>query len=172
MVSRAGGRWAAYGASACGGLFALVSLYWALGGKVGLDTVGALATTMARSGGATAALVLGAVVALKVLGAVLALGLVQRWGRVLPQSWLLAVAGVASVLLILYGGIEVIAEALVEVGVIRPAGPVDWRALGWHLGLWDPLFLVWGLLLAVATWSSLKGRRKRKEEEVRPATSN
>lgn len=166
MGRRAGGRWAAYGASACGGLFALVSLYWALGGKVGLDTVGALATTMARSGGATATVVLAAVVALKFLGAALALGLVQRWGRVLPRRWLLAVAGAASVLLILYGGIQVIAEALVEVGVIRPAGTVDWRALGWHLGLWDPLFLVWGLLLAVATWSNLKGLRRCQEEEV------
>lgn len=87
----------------------------------------------------------------------LALGLAQGCGRVLPESWLPAVAG--AVLVAFYGGIEVIAEALVEVGVIRPAAPVDWQALGWHLGLWDPLFLVWGLLLAVATWSNLKRLR-------------
>jgi hypothetical protein len=46
---------------------------------------------------------------------------------------------------------EVTAEALVETGAIKPSGSVDWTALRWHLELWDPWFLVWGLLLAVAT---------------------
>jgi FtsP/CotA-like multicopper oxidase with cupredoxin domain len=32
------------------------------------------------------------------------------------------------------------------------AGPVDWTALRWHLFLWDPWFLSWGLLLGVAAW--------------------
>jgi len=36
-------------------------------------------------------------------------------------------------------------------GAIKPSGSVDWAALRWHLGLWDPWFLVWGLLLAAAT---------------------
>ena len=45
-----------------------------------------------------------------------------------------------------------IAEALVELGVIRPAGSVDWVALRWHLELWDSWFLLWGLLLGTATW--------------------
>lgn len=27
---------------------------------------------------------------------------------------------------------------------------VDWYALRWHLLLWDPWFLVWGLLLGAA----------------------
>jgi hypothetical protein len=46
----------------------------------------------------------------------------------------------------------VIAEALVELGVIRPAGSVDWLALRWHLELWDSWFLLWGLFLGTATW--------------------
>lgn len=152
-------RWVAYAASACGGMFALVSLYWTVGGTVGLDTVGGFAERMARSGTATATLVLALVVVLKCLGAALALALVQRWGRALPRRWLLAAAVAASVLLILYGGVQVLAESLVETGIIRPAGHVDWSDLGWHLGLWDSWFLVWGLLLGAATWSNL-GRRQ------------
>jgi len=50
--------------------------------------------------------------------------------------------------LVVYGAAEVTAEALVETGVIKPSGSVDWTTLRW---LWDPWFLVWGLLLAAAT---------------------
>jgi hypothetical protein len=41
---------------------------------------------------------------------------------------------------------------LVELGMIRPVGSVDWVALRWHLELWDSWFLLWGLLLGTATW--------------------
>jgi hypothetical protein len=33
----------------------------------------------------------------------------------------------------------------------RGKRPGPGTALRWHLGLWDPWFLVWGLLLAAAT---------------------
>ncbi len=35
--------------------------------------------------------------------------------------------------------------------VIHPAGSVDRTALRWHVGVWDLWFLVWGILLALAT---------------------
>jgi len=78
-------------------------------------------------------------------------------------------AGLAgSALLICYGAVEVAGEALAETGAIRPAAP-DWTALRWHLALWDPWFLVWGLLLgprhfllgAGRGWVSLPGTGRR-----------
>jgi hypothetical protein len=148
---RAGWRRAAYGACAAAVGYAAVSLYWALGGTAGLDTVGGYAETMARSGGPVALLVISVTVLAKLAGGLLALALVRPWGRRLPRRALL-VAGIGvSAVLILYGGVEVVAEGLAETGVIRPAGSVDWTALRWHLGLWDSWFLVWGLLLAAAT---------------------
>jgi hypothetical protein len=45
----------------------------------------------------------------------------------------------------------VAAGALVLSGVIHPAGRVDRTALRWHAGVWDLWFLVWGILLALAT---------------------
>jgi hypothetical protein len=55
-----------------------------------------------------------------------------------------------SVLLVLYGGLNVLLGAVVLSGLIHPAGSVDRTALRWHVGLWDLWFLVWGILLALA----------------------
>src|SRR6516165_7586756 len=82
-------------------------------------------------------------------------------GRVIPRRWLLAGATAASVLLVGYGGLSVLLGALVLSGVIHPAGGVDRAALRWHVGVWDLWFLVWGILLALATVSY---RRRTKEQ--------
>ena len=69
---------------------------------------------------------------------------------------LLGAAWSEALLLSLYGGVQVLGQALVKGGIITPAGPVDWPALRWHLFLWDPWFLVWGLLLGVAAWQNMR----------------
>jgi hypothetical protein len=51
--------------------------------------------------------------------------------------------------------------ALALTGVPEPDGPVDRRALRWHVLLWDAWFLLWDLALAVATWTSALLRRHR-----------
>ena len=94
-----------------------------------------------------------AAAAAKVAGGLLALALVRPWGRAIPRRWLLACATGASVLLVGYGGLNVLVGALVLAGVIHPGGSVDRTALRWHVGVWDLWFLVWGILLALATVS-------------------
>ena len=152
-------RRAAYAAAATAFGYAAVSLYWAAGGKAGLSTVGGVAQTMARSGGAAASVVITVTVLLKTAGGLLALAMVMPWGSRLPRR-ALSIAGLAgSALLILYGAVDVAGEALAETGAIRPSAP-DWTALRWHLALWDPWFLVWGLLLAAATWGYRRSARQ------------
>jgi len=80
----------------------------------------------------------------KVAGALLALAMVRSWGRAVPRRWLLAGSAVASALLVVYGGLNVLLGALVLSGVIYPTGSVDRTALRWHVGVWDLWFLVWG----------------------------
>jgi hypothetical protein len=133
--------------------YALVSLYWAVGGRSLAGTIGGYVEQMARHGGAAVVLLTLAATAAKVVGGLLALALVRPWGRVLRRLWLLIVSAAASVLLIVYGGLNVAAGALVLSGVIHPSGSVDRSALRWHVGVWDLWFLVWGILLAVATAS-------------------
>jgi hypothetical protein len=86
----------------------------------------------------------------KVAGGLLALALVRPWGRVVPRGWLHLGSAAVSVLLLVYGGLNVLLGALVLSGIIHPAGSVDRTALHWHVGLWDLWFLVWGILLALA----------------------
>jgi hypothetical protein len=147
------GAVAAYAAALVALAYALVSLYWAVGGRGLTATIGGYVEQMARHGGAAVVLLALAATAAKVAGGLLALALVRPWGRVLPRRWVLIGSAAASVLLIVYGGLNVAAGALVLSGVIHPSGSVDRSALRWHAGVWDLWFLVWGILLAVATVS-------------------
>lgn len=102
----------------------------------------------------------------KVLAGLLALALVQPWGRAVPRWMMLAAGWGGATVLTLYGGVLVAVEALVVGGIIVPSGPVDWLALRWHLYLWDPWFLLWGVLLGVAAWHYIRapcaGKRTEK----------
>lgn len=139
--------WAAHAAAGWAGLFALVSLYWALGGMVGIDTVGGEIERLARTGDG-ALLAWGAVLA-KLAGVVLALALARRW---FPRPLLLAGGWAGTALLVGYGGLTVGVELLVVAGAVDPPAGIDWYAFHWHLALWDPYFVVWGVLLGIATW--------------------
>jgi hypothetical protein len=143
---------AAYAAAIVAFGYALVGLYWAFGGRGLISTVGGYVEQFARRGGALPVLLALAATLAKVAGGLLALALVRPWGvRVVPRWWMLAVAAAVSALLVVYGGLNVLLGALVLSGAIHPAGAVDRAALRWHVGVWDLWFLVWGILLALAT---------------------
>ena len=154
----------AYAAAIVAFGYALMSLYWALGGHALVSTIGGYVEQFARRGGALPVLLALAVALAKVAGGLLALALVRPWGRVVPRRWLLTGSAGASALLVVYGGLVVLLGALVLSGVIHPAGGVDRTALRWHVGVWDPWFLVWGILLALATvgyWRRTATRARR-----------
>jgi len=155
---------AAYAAAVLAFAYALVSLYWALGGHALLTTVGGYVEEFARRGGALPVAIALAAAAAKAAGGLLALALVRPWGRMVPRRWLLIGSSAASVLLVGYGGLAVLAGSLVLLGVIHPAGQVDRTALRWHAGVWDLWFLIWGILLAVAAigyWRRTARRSRR-----------
>jgi len=141
----------AYAAAVVAFGYALVSLYWAAGGDGLVSTVGGYVEQFARRGGAVPVLVALAAAVAKVAGGVLALALVRPWGRVVPRRWLLISSAGVSAVLVVYGGLNVAAGALVLAGVIHPSDGVNRTALRWHVGVWDLWFLVWGILLALAT---------------------
>jgi len=158
------GTVAAYVAAIVAFGYALMSLYWALGGHALVSTIGGYVEQFARRGGPLPVLIGLAAALAKVLGGLLALALVRPWGRVVPRRWLLIGSAGASVLLVVYGGVTVLFGALVLSGVIHPAGSVDRTALRWHVGVWDLWFLVWGILLALAIvgyWRRTATRARR-----------
>jgi hypothetical protein len=148
---QAAGTVTAYAAAIAAFAYALVSLYWALGGHALVSTIGGYAEQSARRGGALPVLIALAATSAKVAGGLLALALVRPWGRMVPRRWLLAGSAGASALLVVYGGLTVLLGALVLSGAIHPAGSADRTALRWHVGVWDLWFLMWGILLALAT---------------------
>lgn len=141
----------AYIAAALAFASAGVSLFWTLGGTFLLETVGGAIEDLARerSGGAIA---LGAgVTLLKVAAGVLALALARPFGARLGARPLIGINSLAALALVLWGGINVVAGALVLGGIVTTANEADESALRWHVLVWDLWFLLWGLALALAT---------------------
>jgi hypothetical protein len=150
-TGRAAATVTGYAAAGAAFAYALVSAYWALGGHALISTVGGYAAQIAHQKGAAPVLLALAAAVAKAVSGLLALALVRPCRRVIPRGWLLAGSAAANALLVVYGGLNVLLGALVLSGVIHPAGNVDRTALRWHVGVWDLWFLVWGILLALAT---------------------
>ncbi len=146
------GVWAGYIACGWGLTFAAISFYWGLGGTLGLDTLGGSLESLARAHDRTLLIAVWVTGFLKVSVALLALVLAGRWAARLPRRPVAILGWVAAAFLTLYGGTLIVPEALVAIGAIHPAQPVDWKPLLWHLYVWDMSFLVWGILFGVATW--------------------
>jgi Protein of unknown function (DUF3995) len=149
--------WAAYAACAWAFAFAALSFYWAAGGTAGAETIGEAVTkpVLAREPGWIA--LLWATGALKALGGLLALALVQPWGRVIPRWMRLTAAWGAGALMFLYGGASMVQFSLMSAGVLSVPASVGTTAVRWHLLLWEPWWMLGGLLFMAAAW--LAGRR-------------
>ena len=151
-------RWA-QAAFVVGVTYVAVSVYWALGGTWLLGTVGS--ALVHRGGSASAVLLIGvwAAVLLKLIGTVLPLASRQptrrSWHRVLR---LLTVA--EGAILTLYGLVLTAVGMGTQIGIVHTSSSADHRALAWHAYLWDPWFLVWGLLVVLTLWQSRHHRSK------------
>ncbi len=146
---RVPGRGWAHAAAAVAVFSAVVSLYWSFGGTIGIRSVGGQIADLARSATAPATVLALAAALLKLLGVAFALVLAGRLGRRLRPRWVVTAGRIAAAVLTIYGAANMVGAALVLTGVVRAPG-ADRYALAWHLGLWDLLFLLWGVCLAVA----------------------
>lgn len=156
-ANRRKGLGAAIAAALLGLLYAALSAYWAVGGTLLLDTVGGSLERLGRSRDATLIIAVWATAALKLIAA--ALPLVALRTPPTPQTKLARVlAWIAAGILTTYGAILTVVGLLVQADVIHSSLHADQRALAWHAYLWDPWFLVWGLLIAIAL---LRSRPRR-----------
>jgi Protein of unknown function (DUF3995) len=142
------GGWAARAALVVALAYAAISAYWALGGTWLLTTVGASLTTNHRSIMLTS--VVWAAVALKAAGALVPLLACLPPRRSTWHPVLRVCAWAEGALIALYGFVFTSVELMAEVGMIHPGKTTDRRALAWHAYLWDPWFLIWGLLVITA----------------------
>lgn len=138
--------------------YAGISVSWGLGSTWALDTVGG---GLAREGSAGNPLLIAVVwvsVVLKLVAAGLGLAAVLPahpsrrllLRRVPLGRALLVTAWLAAVVLTVYCGVLTLVGLLVQADVVHADATADHRALAWHTWLWDPWFLLWGLLLGAA----------------------
>lgn len=132
------------------------SIYWGFGGASLVDTLG---ENLVEQWQEHPALLLP-VGMVKILAALLPLLLLRTAGKpVQPVFWhrlLRVVSWAGAVLLILWGGVNTVTGNLVLSGTVEPDGGYDHDGMVGHAWLWDPLFLLWGVALAVGLF--LTGR--------------
>jgi hypothetical protein len=165
LIPRHSGSGAAKAAFVLGLLYAAVSAYWGLGGTWLLATVGGALPSQGRAGAAIVVLAVWAAVLLKMVAAGLPLLALRR---VVSPGWNRAVgllAWIEAGILTVYGLVWTVVGRLVQAGAIHPSAGADHRASAWHAYLWDPWFLVWGLLVAIALW---RGRHPDGQAEAHP----
>lgn len=141
--------------------FAAVSFYWGFGGVWGVDTLGGDIARLARARDPGLLALNWTAGGLKLAGGVLALALVQHWGRRLPRRPLILAARAGAILLTVYGLVQTVSVLLVHLGVVDLESPVPAEVIQWRLLLWEPWFLVWGLLLGATVWPNRVLSRQR-----------
>jgi hypothetical protein len=87
---------------------------------------------------------------LTAVAAVLPLAALRARGTPAARHGMRVLAWAAAVVLTAYGAVLTGVGLLVQADVISRSAHPDNRALAWHAYLWDPWFLVWGLLAGAA----------------------
>jgi hypothetical protein len=153
--------WFGYAASAWAFLFAAVSVYWAAGGTAGIETQSASIQELGEQRDPWFVAVLWGTGILKAAGGLLGLALVQPWGRLFPRRFLLIAAWGAGLGMAIYGGLGILVDAFRIVGVIPIPEAADLATVLWHILLWDPWWLLGGILFVAAARHSQRPARNR-----------
>ena len=130
-----------------GVLFGGLNLSWTAGGDLLVEHL-AIAIQEDVAAGDTALLVVNALGGIgKIALGLLALATISRWGRRIPYRLHLAMLYAAGVALLLYGGANWTQMLLVELGVVDVPRSVGEAQVRWYLLLWEPLWIIGGVLM-------------------------
>src|SRR5580700_10070643 len=137
--------------------YATISVYWAVGGRWLLNTVGISPSQPGQAGHLAALLAVWGAAAVKAVAAVLPLLAVGVWPRAANgglRRLVRVLTWIEAATLTGYGLVLTASGLLVQAGVIEAAAHADRLALKWHACLWDPWFLIWGIFVFLALWRS------------------
>jgi hypothetical protein len=151
------GRLPALAGLAVGLAYAAISVYWAVGGRWLLNTVGISLSQPGQAGRLATLVAVWGAVAVKAVAAVLPLLAIGVWPRTANgglRRLARVLTWIEAVILVGYGLVLTASGLLVQVGVIKAAADADRMATKWHAYLWDPWFLIWGIFVFLALWRS------------------
>lgn len=151
-----GRRWA-LAACAWALIFAAASFYWAAGGTFLADTIGGELERRGRAREPAFVATLWVTGVLKVVGGLLALALLRPWRGRRALAWVLGVGGALTAL---YGVALMVQHGLMAAGVLS-RGDLEPGEVRWHLLLWDPFWLLGGVLFLQAARTTYSGYRRR-----------
>jgi hypothetical protein len=151
----------AYAASAWAFAFAAMSLYWAAGGTFGVGTQADSIRELAVTRPAWFVATLWVTGVMKATAGLIALALVRPWGRAIPPRMVVVAAWGTGVLLALYGGANLAVRAMMGLGVLSTPESMRSAAARWHLLVWDPWWLLGGILFCAAAWTYPRYHRRR-----------
>lgn len=146
-------RWPAYAAAAWALAFSGYSIYGALGGELGVDQLANDIRQQAEDRDLGFVAQLWAAGILKLLLAGLALALVRPWGRALPRRALLIATWLVAAGLLLYGAANMVQFGLMELDLTDTPSSVGAEAVDWYLFLWEPIWLLGGVLFGASAWT-------------------
>ena len=137
--------------------YAAISVYWAVGGRWLLTTVGISLSQPGQAGHLAALLAVWGAAGVKAFAAVLPLLAIGVWPRTANgglRRLARVLTWIEAAILTGYGLVLTASGLLVQAGVIKAAAHADRLALKWHAYLWDPWFLIWGIFVFLALWRS------------------
>ncbi len=137
--------------------YAAISVYWAVGGRWLLNTVGISLSRPGQAGHLAALLAVWGAAGVKAVAAVLPLLAIGVWPRTANgglRRLARVLTWIEAAILVGYGLVLTASGLLVQADVIKAAAHADRLALKWHAYLWDPWFLIWGIFVFLALWRS------------------
>lgn len=144
--------WVAYTAVVWWFAFAALSFYWVAGGTFGLTTLGERIESLAAVGEPWFLALVAVTGVLKLIPCILVLSLIRPRGDHFPLKIRLATVAGVGVLSFLYGGVQMAVKLLVLAGVFTPE-EIDWAGFWGHLLIWDPVWIIGGVLLCAVAWN-------------------
>ncbi|MDV6276534.1 DUF3995 domain-containing protein [Rhodococcus erythropolis] len=137
-------------AAAAGLLHAAASLFWALGGRWQLESVGEWAAALAQEHPVRVGLALGLITLVKASAAVVPLLNERHRSRFHQQIRLGGWTG--DVLLVGWGTLSSLSACAVLAGLVTPSNSYNRNTMIGHAFVWDPLFALWGGALLTGLW--------------------
>lgn len=146
--------WFAYIAAMWALAFALMSFYWAAGGTLGANTLATGIANLSEKRDFWFVAILWLTGALKLLGTFIAVKLAHPPFPLLPYRLSRLAAWLGGSFMILYGGANLTVRAIMAVRLLGTPDSMHSTAARWHLLLWDPWWLLGGLLFVSSAWAA------------------